>query len=661
MKRFAPSALTVALTALPAMLLPAVAATPPADEPVEVIVVTAAASDTLLADAPASISIIDHEQLTQSPVRDLTDILGTVEGVTISNSGNLRTVQIRGLDSAYVLKLIDGRRVDSTSSVFRGNDYDTGWVPVEAIERIEIVRGPMSSLYGSDAIGGVINIITRKGTDQWQGSASADYTAHEDSAEGDSYKLGFYAGGPLIKDRLGFKIYGSSDRRQPDSPDVNDSGQAGFGEQRNSAVNSDLSWTPDDANEVQLGIDSSEREHSGQQLSRLGWFASHNGSYDFGSTSLRAYGDQTDNDTGNITGEIHPNRSTTYNLEGLLSLPLELASQTLSLGGDYRYQQLKDPDNVGAFTGSGSDTIDVDQYALFIEDQIGLGDDLLLTLGTRLDDHQHYGSHNSPRAYLVYHLSDRLTLKGGYAEAFRAPTLLQNSPSWGSVSCGSATAGCYIVGNPDLDPETSDSFEFGAQFDGAQWQAGLTLFRTDLKDMIDISSRTKDPALAPSYPNFVGFLADGRPVFEYQNLNKVRSQGVESRLAADLQPGLSANATYTYLDAKNLSGAVELPLTCRPRHSGILSLNWLALTDLTLNAKGRFYSDQYISVPASGLNMVKKAGYSTFDLGASYDWSDSLTLRGGVLNLADVNDDRATSSDFDIEGRRYYLSLTQRF
>ena len=141
MKRFVPSALTVALTALPSTLLPAVAA--PDAEPVEVIVVTAAASDTLLADAPASISIIDHEQLTQSPVRDLTDILGTVEGVTISNSGNLRTVQIRGLDSAYVLKLIDGRRVDSTSSVFRGNDYDTGWVPVEAIERIEIVRGPM--------------------------------------------------------------------------------------------------------------------------------------------------------------------------------------------------------------------------------------------------------------------------------------------------------------------------------------------------------------------------------------------------------------------------------------------------------------------------------------------------------------------------------------
>lgn len=660
--KFVPASRLASALAL-ACLSPSLQAATPSQpaEPVEVIVVTASATDIPLADAPASISIIDHDQLAQMPVRDLTDILGSVEGVTISNSGNYRTVQIRGLDSAYVLKLIDGRRVDTTAAVFRGNDYDTGWVPVEAIERIEIVRGPMSSLYGSDAIGGVINVITRRATDQWSGSVSGDYSYHENDQEGDSYKLGFYAGGPLIKDTLGLNLYGSTDGRLGDNDDRNSGGLDGFSEQRNQALNADLNWTAARNQQLQVGYAYSDREHNGQELERHGWFASHEGQWALATTNLKLYGDQIDNHSGNITGEIHPNRATTANVEGLVSLPLDWANQELAVGAEYRYQQLEDHDNVGLFTGITSGTIDVDQYAVFGEDQIGLTDDLLLTLGLRLDDHQNYGSHTSPRAYLVYHLSDELTLKGGYSSAFRAPTLLQNSPSWGSVSCGSATSGCYIVGSEALKPETSDSYELGAQWQAASWQAGVTLFRTDLKDMIDISSRTKDPMLAPSYPNFVGFLDDGRPVFAYQNLNKVRTQGVESHFEADLLSNLNAALNYTYLDAKNLSGAVELPLTYRPRHSATLNLSWQVSDQLTVTATDHLYSDQYISVPASGSGMVKKAGYNTFDLGLSYDWTPMLTIRSGVMNLADVSDDRLLSSDFNVEGRRYYLSATQRF
>ena len=110
---------------------------PATAEELDTVVVTASAVGQILRDAPASISVISREDLLQKPVIDLRRILGTVEGVTLQRSGNLAPpVQLRGQDPAYTLILVDGKRVNSTSASFRGNDYDTGWVPAEMIERI---------------------------------------------------------------------------------------------------------------------------------------------------------------------------------------------------------------------------------------------------------------------------------------------------------------------------------------------------------------------------------------------------------------------------------------------------------------------------------------------------------------------------------------------
>lgn len=129
----------------------------------ETMVVTASAIEQNLKDAPASISVITQQDLQRRPVQNLKDVLKEVPGVQLTNEGdNRKGVSIRGLDSSYTLILIDGKRVNSRNAVFRHNDFDLNWIPVDAIERIEVVRGPMSSLYGSDALGGVVNIITKK-------------------------------------------------------------------------------------------------------------------------------------------------------------------------------------------------------------------------------------------------------------------------------------------------------------------------------------------------------------------------------------------------------------------------------------------------------------------------------------------------------------------
>ncbi len=140
-------------------------------------------------------------------------------GVQLTNEGdNRKGVSIRGLDSSYTLILVDGKRVNSRNAVFRHNDFDLNWIPVDSIERIEVVRGPMSSLYGSDALGGVVNIITKKIGQKWSGTVTVDTTIQEHRDRGDTYNGQFFTSGPLIDGVLGMKAYGSPAKREKDDP-----------------------------------------------------------------------------------------------------------------------------------------------------------------------------------------------------------------------------------------------------------------------------------------------------------------------------------------------------------------------------------------------------------------------------------------------------------
>lgn len=630
------------------------------------LVVTASSHEQELRDAPASISVLTREELEKRPLNDLSGALGGVEGVTLARNGNgVPTVQLRGLGSAYTLILVDGKRVNSTSAVFRGNDYDLGWVPLADIERIEIVRGPMSSLYGSDAIGGVVNIITRKVGKTWSGSLKQEFVAAEGDKAGDSFSSNVSVRGPLVADTLGLSLSGGYDKREADKG-VNQSGQAGMPRRENRYGSARLDWTPSKQHEISTSYDYSLRDHDHFLLKRDAFSVGHKGRYDFGRSELNFYADETRNKTGTTTGEINPNKANTEVLDGKLIVPVEsFLNQIVTVGGDVRRERLEDKKLLSGPPGSPAygkePEISVRQHALFIEDELELRDDLRLTLGSRHDQHEKFGGHNSPRGYLVYHALPGLTFKGGVARAFRAPTLLQNSPQWGSVSCGSATTGCYIVGNADLEPETSTSRELGLQFERGQWNGSVMGFHTDLKNMIDITSRTNNRTLAPSYSNFVGFLADGRPIFAYQNISRVRSKGVESSLRGQITRELGLRASYTYTNAKNLSSGQALDMVNRSKHVANLALDWQLDARLSLSGNARYNGNQYTVAPTATSAGTKKGGYSIFDLSAAYRLSDLVTLRGGVMNLADRKVERETSTDFNEEGRRYYMSATLSF
>ncbi len=182
------------------------------------IVVTASGFEQNVKDAPASITVVTREDLEKGSYRDLTDALREVQGVSVTGIANEKDIFIRGLPGAYTLILVDGKRQSTRDARTNGNSgFEQSFVPpVSAIERIEVVRGPMSSLYGSDAMGGVINIITRKVGDVWSGSVTSEGTVQQHSKFGNSGQVSWYANGPILKDRLGLQIWGRGFTRGED-------------------------------------------------------------------------------------------------------------------------------------------------------------------------------------------------------------------------------------------------------------------------------------------------------------------------------------------------------------------------------------------------------------------------------------------------------------
>ncbi|POS58506.1 catecholate siderophore receptor CirA [Escherichia coli] len=633
------------------------------DDDGETMVVTASSVEQNLKDAPASISVITQEDLQRKPVQNLKDVLKEVPGVQLTNEGdNRKGVSIRGLDSSYTLILVDGKRVNSRNAVFRHNDFDLNWIPVDSIERIEVVRGPMSSLYGSDALGGVVNIITKKIGQKWSGTVTVDTTIQEHRDRGDTYNGQFFTSGPLIDGVLGMKAYGSLAKREKDDPQnstTTDTGETprieGFSSRDG---NVEFAWTPNQNHDFTAGygFDRQDRDSDSldkNRLERQNYSVSHNGRWDYGTSELKYYGEKVENKN---PGNSSPITSESNTVDGKYTLPLTAINQFLTVGGEWRHDKLSDAVNL---TGGTSSKTSASQYALFVEDEWRIFEPLALTTGVRMDDHETYGEHWSPRAYLVYNATDTVTVKGGWATAFKAPSLLQLSPDWTSNSCRGA---CNIVGSPDLKPETSESWELGLYYMGEDgWLEGVessvTVFRNDVKDRISIS-RTSDVNAAPGYQNFVGFTANGVPVFSNYNVNKARIQGVETELKIPFNDEWKLSINYTYNDGRDVSNGENKPLSDLPFHTANGTLDWkpLALEDWSF-----YVSDHYTGQKRADSATAKTpGGYTIWNTGAAWQVTKDVKLRAGVLNLGDKDLSRDDYS-YNEDGRRYFMAVDYRF
>jgi len=638
----------------------------------EQIVVTASSVATNVKDAPASISVIGQDQLQQKGAPDITEALRTVPGLNVGfGSDGTRGISMRGMGSGYTLILIDGKRVGAGLTTMRHYNGDLDWVPVDAIDRIEVVRGPMSTLYGSDALGGVVNIITKKSGDKWSGSLTTEWIQPESKATGVTKKVSAYVSGPIVPEELTFTAFGNVSKKDASDPTYHDDIQTPSGS-KDYDITGRLTWTPTDTQMFELEVGTGREKYlpylkpneadPETTIRRTTASLRHVGEWDFGTSTITAFFEDTDN-KHNVLGEKNTvilRNSTinvrSYTLDGKVSMPLDfLFEQNLTVGTEYRYEEMKDPENLGKFntvTGTaGSADTSMWTAAIFAEDQIKLTEALKLTAGLRIDRHEKFGTHASPRIYLNYDVNDSLTLKAGWAQAFKAPNMRQLNPNWVQTSrgrgCGAVGGPCEMVGNPDLKPETSNSFELGGIYVQDNWEAGLTYFYNEIDDKIT-SARTASLIL-PGDKKFV----------QQINIDRARTQGLEGNLSITPHADWTWTNSFTYLiESRNLE--TGMPLSADPKYSINTELTWQVREDFSVTGGWAFYGKQvdYVSTPET-LTAQNVSAYNIANVSFKYDPTETFTFRAGVNNIFDKQP--KSESNFVENGRSYFISLTSKF
>jgi len=678
------------------------------------VVVSASGFEQDIKEAPASITVITREELASGRVNSLTDALANVEGIDVGaaagKTGGLN-ISIRGMPSDYTLVLIDGRRQNAAGSVTPngfGETQTSFLPPVSAIERIEVIRGPMSTLYGSDAMGGVINIITRKVGKVWSGSVTADYTLQQESAFGDSKSGKFYLSGPLKEDLVGLAIRGSAYRRdEADVRFVNENGVEEVVWMGGNPVKADiktlgarLAITPNRFHDITLDVDTGRQtyDNSTGQLGTLGvqggygpeqkynrdqWVLAHTGRYGFGTwdTSYMVNETETIGRTippgtpGAVAGSARTLHVQSKVLDTKLMLPW--GNHLTTVGGQWWDAEMKDGVAPGTFAFT--------QKALFAEDEWRITDAFALTVGARYDDHSIFGGKASPRAYGVWNAAPQWTVKGGVSNGYKTPRVEQLAPGINGFG-GQGTI--PLVGSPGLKPETSTSTELGVYFDSPGGFAGSAmLFNNQFKDKI-----TSGPGLlncswatTPNRPGCVDFGNWPRVDSFGQSINvdKAVTRGLELSTRVPLSKAWSATANYTYTKSEQKSGPnIGKPLTDTPEHSLNARLNWTPSDQWNLWLRAEYRSDRFRDPGTSAATRAAKAAlgdykaYTQFHLGGTYRVSKQFTINAAVYNLfnKDFLDytvytipgtpptaDTGNRYVNNMEGRRLWLSATYEF
>lgn len=662
----------------------------------ETMVVTAAQQNL---QAPG-VSTITADEIRKNPVaRDVSEIIRTMPGVNLTGNstsgqrGNNRQIDIRGMGPENTLILIDGKPVSSRNSVRQGwrgerdTRGDTSWVPPEMIERIEVIRGPAAARYGNGAAGGVVNIITKKGGNEWHGSWDTYFNVPEHKDEGATKRTNFSLSGPMGGD-FSFRLYGNLDKTQADAWDINKGHQsertgiysdtlpAGREGVINKDINGQVRWdfAPMQSLEFEAGYSRQGNLYAGDtqntnsnqlvkdnygketnRLYRQNYAVTWNGGWDNGvTTSNWVQYEHTRNSrkgeglAGGTEGIFSTNDYVNIDLADLMlhsevSIPLDLwVNQNLTLGSEWNQQRMKDlgsntqtfmgGDVPGATSTNRSPYSKAEIFSLFAEDNIELTDSTMLTPALRFDHHTIVGNNWSPSLNLSQGLGDDFTLKMGIARAYKAPSLYQTNPNYILYSkgqgCYASGGACYLQGNDDLKAETSINKEIGLEFKRDGWLAGVTWFRNDYRDKIEAGYSA------------VSSNSSGTDIYKWENVPKAVVEGLEGTLNIPVSETVNWTNNITYmLQSKNKETGDRLSII--PEYTLNSTLSWQVHQDVSLQSTFTWYGKQqpkkynYKGQPATGPETKEVSPYSIVGLSATWDVTKNVSLTSGVDNLFD--------------------------
>lgn len=666
-------------------------------------VVSAAGYAQDTSEAPASVSVITEKELASKPITDIGSAVGDVPGVDISqNKMGAADISIRGFGSNYTMILVDGRRQNTSEGMVK-NGFDPGRIfmpPVGAIERIEVIRGPASTIYGSDAVGGVVNIITKKHVDQFTGTISIDRTQFQnDDDYGNRWGTGVFLGIPLKEDVASLLLRGrylereASHLRKPDAvagenPYATHSPTDGF----TGNIGGRLNLTINESNDVYADLDftrykggamstSSAARQAYRWWNKYNGVVGHKGVYDIGTlesyvqynaleqVKTRASGEQGNGPWTTEKGSPMM-ASRTWTAATKLVSPIELGSAgsiMLSSGLEANYETFEDAD-ADSHTVLGGKTLDQTTLAGFMEGEYFINDEWIATLGGRVHWSDIFGAHLSPRAYLVYKPAQFISFKGGVANGYKTPQIKKLTDGIYSYSEGSGNRlGSVSYGNPDLKPEESWSYELSTTLklaDAANLTVGL--FYTDFKNMLD----TRD---------IDDVVIDGNTFAATQDINhgKVTAKGLEVLLNTASFHGFRFTGGYTYTHAEIKEGELSdrggnWPKSKRPnelpRHSLTARLDY-EWNDFSAYVKSVSKFDSEQQNTKGGPNVDKYKNYTLVDLGASYVFKKQHRFSVAVNNVFDTGLEWVPSSRQGfanaykeyIDGRNFWFSYAYSF
>ena len=600
------------------------ASTQAASDGAQTIVVTATRHAMALADAPASMSVVTGQQIAERGADNVFEALRGETGLSLQGRtiGGRTALSLRGMEFRHTLFLVDGKRIGGTDGVVGHSDFQYDWVAAEDIERIEVVRGPMSVLYGSEALGGVVNIITRRPGAAWAFGALAEGRYGDDSLGGDGHRAAVSAGGPL-GDSVKLAVSVANSRRESlalkEDPRLTElEGR----HKRDAALQ--WWWTPAPGHEVEIEHRIGEEDRSANMRERSGarrifesltaidrghgslaWRADWGGAWQAMSL-LRAYESRVDvgNARSNGVAALRPNNFADRVVEGQLSA-LPQQGRLLTGGAEAREEKLF---NIG-LPGGASQAM---HRAAYAQGEFEVGPALSLTGGLRYDRHERFGHEWSPRAYAVWRAARGWVLKGGVGHGFKAPSLKQISPDYREDE-GPNT----YFGNAALKPEKSDAGEIGVAWDTVDLGLQAMAFTSRVENLIV-------PRLLRQ--------VDTRGEYLFENIDRARFKGLETALAWRLPAGFSLKASYTYLDAHDGSGK---RLEKRPRHSLGLRAGWSA-GPWRAGIDAQYSRDQVLASTTPGQALQAAPDLTRMAAHVSRELGHGLTASAGVDNLTNL-------------------------
>jgi vitamin B12 transporter len=562
-----------------------------------------------------AVTIIDRETIEQRQTVVLTDLLRTTPGVTVTRNGGLGTntaVRIRGAEGDQTLTLIDGVRVNDPSSP--GGGFDFANLLSSTIDRVEVLRGPNSVPWGSQAIGGVVNVITQAPTEGLQARGNVEYGdmdtlfASGGISGSSGIVSGSLSGGYLRTDgisaydrgteRDGYRQYGASGRVEVAfAPNIRLDLRGYWADSR-----TDLDGFPAPAFTF-----ADTREYStAQEL--YGYAGLHADFLDGRFRNTAAFQiadidrDNYDRDAGREPQFIGRGRSERYTYKGDFQ-----AIDEVRLVAGVEHENTR--------YANGTDRFSRGVTSVWGEVILTPVERLAITGGVRHDDDEAFGGRTTFAANAAYTLPTGTTLRASYAEGFKAPTLFQLYDGFS--------------GNDDLDPETAKSWDAGIEqkLIGDQLVASATYFNRKTRNQIDYDLRTSS----------------------YSNIARTQAEGVEIGLVMRPVERFTIAGSYSHIASENRSaGFVGNDLARRPRDSASMSADYRFPFGLALGATVLMVGDSF----DNAANTVRLDGYALTDIRAELPLGDRLSLYGRVENLFDV--DYRTVANYGSIGRAAY-------